>query len=179
MISGIVAEIGLAILMVSTSIMVSETSWLICSCSCREILSLSEPMRLLTERSMMPKHSEMVQSPARLSSRSFSRMMTLEAACFSRRIPSLATSLRPPSWEKGLMAMAKVTAFASLAISATTGAAPVPVPPPMPATMNTMSLSLMCLEMAPRASSAQCSPTSGNPLALFPKVTSVPMSILV
>jgi hypothetical protein len=46
--------------------------------------------------------------------------------------------MRLPSKSKGLVTTATVRMPISLAISATTGAAPVPVPPPMPAVMKTM-----------------------------------------
>ena len=64
---------------------------------------------------------------------------------------------------------------ASLAVSATVGAAPVPVPPPMPAVMKTMSLSSMHLEMLLRLSSALRLPTSGSLPAPWPWVSFSPI----
>ena len=78
--------------------------------------------------------------------------------------------------ENGLIAITNVMVRSSFAIRATTGAVPVPVPPPIPAMMNTTSLSFIESLIASLAHSAQYSPTSGNPLAPFPWVTSLPMS---
>ena len=55
-------------------------------------------------------------------------------------MPASAWRMRrgPSNWN-GLVTQATVSAPSSLAIAATTGAAPVPVPPPIPAVMKTMS----------------------------------------
>ena len=73
-------------------------------------------------------------------SRSLGMMMRVSTCSFNRAIPSSASlRLRLPSKLKGLVTTPMVKAPASLAISATTGAAPVPVPPPIPAATKTRS----------------------------------------
>ena len=59
-----------------------------------------------------------------------------------------------PSKLNGLVTTPIVSAPCSLAISATTGAAPEPVPPPRPAVMNTMSESASASAILSRSSSA-------------------------
>ena len=73
------------------------------------------------------------------------------SACLRRRLPSK---------RKGLVTTPTVSAPSSLAISATTGAAPVPVPPPMPAVTKTMSAPV---ERLGDASSRPRAPPCGRP----------------
>src|ERR1700733_10666519 len=63
----------------------------------------------------------------------------------------------------------------SLAICATTGAAPVPVPPPMPAVMKSMSHPSTSSMMRSRSSIAACRPTSGSAPAPRPLVILQPI----
>ena len=64
----------------------------------------------------------------------------------------------------------------SLAISATTGAAPVPVPPPMPAVTNTMSAPSSRAVICSLLSLADSRPTSGFAPAPLPPVSFSPMA---
>ena len=90
-----------------------------------------------------------------------------------------ATSLRlAPSKLNGLVTTPIVSAPCSLAISATTGAAPEPVPPPRPAVMNTMSESASASEILSRSSSAARWPIEASPPAPRPRVILSPMRIL-
>ncbi len=90
-----------------------------------------------------------------------------------------AISLRRlPSNENGLVTTPIVSAPASLAISATTGAAPEPVPPPRPAVMNTMSESVRASAILSRSSSAARAPIVASPPAPRPRVILSPMRIL-
>ena len=66
--------------------------------------------------------------------RSLGMLMSVSTLSLSSKTPSSATWRRLlPSKENGLVTTPTVSAPISLAICATTGAAPVPVPPPMPA----------------------------------------------
>src|SRR2546429_198623 len=65
------------------------------------------------------------------------------------------------------------------AISATTGAAPEPVPPPMPAVRKTISAPLSNSESSCWLSSAASRPMVGFPPAPRPRVSFLPMFILV
>ena len=106
-------------------------------------------------------------------------MMSRESTLPSREfMPVSAWSMRRlPSNLKGLVTTPTVSAPASLAISATVGAAPVPVPPPMPAVMNTMSASSRDFAMSFRLSSALRLPTSGSEPAPWPWVSFSPIWI--
>ena len=90
-----------------------------------------------------------------------------------------ATSLRRlPSKLNGLVTTPMVSAPCSLAISATTGAAPEPVPPPRPAVMKTMSESASASAILSRSSSAARWPIDASPPAPRPFVILSPMRIL-
>ena len=73
------------------------------------------------------------------------------------------TALRRPSKLNGYVTTPTVRCPASLAILATTGAAPEPVPPPIPAVINTRSASATASWIASMDSSADFSPSSGLP----------------
>mmetsp|Transcript_6032 Transcript_6032/g.20278 ORF Transcript_6032/g.20278 Transcript_6032/m.20278 type:complete len:291 (-) Transcript_6032:14-886(-) len=81
---------------------------------------------------------------------------------------------RPSNWN-GLLTTPTVSAPASLATSATTGAAPEPVPPPMPAVTKTRSAPATASAISERDSSAAWRPTCGTPPAPSPRVTIAPM----
>ena len=85
---------------------------------------------------------------------------------------------RAPSKLNGLVTTPIVSAPCSLAISATTGAAPEPVPPPRPAVMNTMSESARASAILSRSSSAARAPMVASPPAPRPRVILSPMRIL-
>ena len=106
--------------------------------------------------------------------------MISESTCFANSaIPCSAKAMRFfPSKPKGLVTTATVKIPNSLAISATTGAAPVPVPPPIPAAINTMSAPSIALRITSRSSSAEFLPTSGLAPAPSPLVTLVPIWIV-
>ena len=75
---------------------------------------------------------------------------------------------------KGFVTTAIVKIPNSLAILATTGAAPVPVPPPIPAVINTISAPSNASVISCWASSAAFSPTEGSPPAPRPAVDFAP-----
>ena len=104
-------------------------------------------------------------------------MMSRESTLpMSSLMPASAWSMRlRPSKPKGLVTTPTVRMPCSLAMSATTGAAPVPVPPPMPAVMNTISVSSKALVMLLRSSSALRLPTSGSLPAPWPWVSFSPI----
>mmetsp|Transcript_8072 Transcript_8072/g.18422 ORF Transcript_8072/g.18422 Transcript_8072/m.18422 type:complete len:329 (+) Transcript_8072:388-1374(+) len=108
--------------------------------------------------------------------RSFDTTMRVSTSARSFSIASLACFIRrPPSNPKGLVTTPTVSAPCSLAICATTGAAPDPVPPPMPAVTKTMSEPLTIFAMSSLDSSAALLPTSGSPPAPSPRVTLAPI----
>ena len=72
-------------------------------------------------------------------------MIKESTCCSNAAIPFSAESKRRlPSKLNGVVTTPTVKMPISLAISATTGAAPVPVPPPIPAVTNTMSVPSSC-----------------------------------
>ena len=79
-----------------------------------------------------------------------------------------------PSKSKGRVTTATVKIPSSLAILATTGAAPVPVPPPIPAAINTISAPSRLARIVSASSSADLRPTSGFAPAPNPEVICVP-----
>ena len=95
---------------------------------------------------------------------------TAASACFRRFIPS-----KP----NGLHTTPTVSAPASRAIRATSGAAPDPVPPPIPAVTSTMSWPPTHARMSASLSSAAPCPTSGLPPAPRPRVLSAPSCTVV
>ena len=93
---------------------------------------------------------------------SFGIVMIVSTCWRSLSMPPIAFLLRSiPSNLNGFVTTPTVSAPASLAHSATTGAAPVPVPPPMPAVMKTISAPCMASSMSSLFSSAAFSPISG------------------
>ena len=80
-----------------------------------------------------------------------------------------------PSKPKGFVTTAIVKIPISLAIWATTGAAPVPVPPPIPAVINTRSQSFKISLILALLSSAAFCPTSGSAPAPSPRVSFSPI----
>ncbi len=112
-------------------------------------------------------------------SRSFGIVMSASTCALSSSADFSATSLRLlPSNANGLVTTPIVRAPASLAIWATTGAAPDPVPPPSPAVMNTMSESASAAAIFSESSSADRWPNCESPPAPSPRVTLSPMRIL-
>src|SRR4051794_18970169 len=104
------------------------------------------------------------------------RVSTLD---FSSSAAFSAMSLRRlPSKLNGFVTTPIVSAPASFASSATTGAAPEPVPPPMPAVMKTMSESASASPILSRSSSAARAPIALSPPAPRPRVILSPMRIL-
>jgi len=101
----------------------------------------------------------------------FSRSVVADSSAIARR--------REPSKVKGLVTTPMVSAPLFRAISATTGAAPDPVPPPMPAVRNTMSAPCNSSESSCWLSSAASRPIVGLPPAPRPRVSFLPMFILV
>ena len=95
-------------------------------------------------------------------------------------MPAIACAMRRlPSNVKGLVTIPTVSAPASRASRATTGAAPVPVPPPMPAVTNTMSASSRIFLISSIDSSAARAPICGLAPAPNPLVSFCPMASLV
>lgn len=89
---------------------------------------------------------------------------------------TLACAIRwRPSKPNGRVTTPTVRMPRSLAISATTGAAPDPVPPPIPAVTNTKSAPATACAISSRLSSAACRPTMGLPPAPSPRVMWLPM----
>mmetsp|Transcript_1860 Transcript_1860/g.5650 ORF Transcript_1860/g.5650 Transcript_1860/m.5650 type:complete len:224 (+) Transcript_1860:462-1133(+) len=107
---------------------------------------------------------------------SFEITMMVSHSFSSSSMPSIACRIRRrPSNPNGFVTTPTVRAPEALAHAATTGAAPVPVPPPMPAVTKTMSAPLTTSAIAFVDSTAARRPTSGDPPAPRPLVTSVPM----
>ena len=110
------------------------------------------------------------------SSLSLDTTMSVSTLPFISRMAERACCMRlRPSKPKGLVTTPTVRAPASLAHSATTGAAPLPVPPPMPAVTNTKSASWTIFIISSRLSSAALCPTAGLPPAPRPRDVVVPM----
>ncbi len=110
-----------------------------------------------------------------MTSKSFSLSTTISESTWpsSSSAPCSPTlARRAPSKSKGLETTPTVRMPISLAICATTGAAPVPVPPPMPAVMNTMCAPRRASAICSRACSAQVLPTSGLAPAPSPELPS-------
>mmetsp|Transcript_13996 Transcript_13996/g.27910 ORF Transcript_13996/g.27910 Transcript_13996/m.27910 type:complete len:286 (-) Transcript_13996:178-1035(-) len=107
---------------------------------------------------------------------SFDTTMTVSTFFLSSAMAALAwLILLLPSKPKGLVTTPTVRAPDSLAISATTGAAPEPVPPPMPEVTKQRSEPDTMAPISARDSSAALQPISGIPPAPSPLVTSLPM----
>mmetsp|Transcript_21763 Transcript_21763/g.62411 ORF Transcript_21763/g.62411 Transcript_21763/m.62411 type:complete len:354 (+) Transcript_21763:686-1747(+) len=117
-----------------------------------------------------------VSSGMMSSSLSLETTMTVSTCALSRLMPPMACVIRfRPSKAKGLVTMPTVSDPASLATSATTGAAPVPVPPPMPLVTKQRSVPWTMAAISLRDSSAAICPTSGLPPAPRPRVAVEPM----
>src|ERR1051325_8523733 len=113
------------------------------------------------------------------SSRSFGTTITVSQAARRASTPSVAwRPRRVPSNLNGIVTMPAVRAPSSLAIRATTGAAPEPVPPPSPAVTKTMSEPRSERLIWSYASSAARRPRSGSAPEPRPSVSSRPMWIL-
>ncbi len=144
---------------------------------------ISEMLRaaLASVSSALPKALKKFRSLYR--SIRFSLLMTRRAStCFFISFaPSIAFRIFfSPSKKKGTVTIPMVSIPASLAISATTGAAPVPVPPPIPAVIKTISvLSSKSSRILSVDASAHCLPTSGTFPAPSPFVIASPMSSLL
>ena len=94
---------------------------------------------------------------------------------FNFSIPASACAIRfLPSQLKGLVTKAIVKIPKSLAICATTGAAPVPVPPPIPAVINNISVLSRALVICSLTSNAAFSPIFGSAPHPSPFVVSTP-----
>mmetsp|Transcript_3526 Transcript_3526/g.13917 ORF Transcript_3526/g.13917 Transcript_3526/m.13917 type:complete len:264 (-) Transcript_3526:347-1138(-) len=125
-------------------------------------------------------HTRKASSTAVLDGTSSSRRSLLTsttASAASRSLASEDSKFRRrvgPSKRNGLVTTAIVRAPASMASSATTGAAPEPVPPPSPAVTKTMSAPSTSSLMSFRDSSAALAPTDGLPPAPSPRVSSAP-----
>ena len=104
--------------------------------------------------------------------------MTISVSTFSFNfsIPALAFTIRVlASNLNGFVTTPTVRIPCSLAILATTGAAPVPVPPPIPQVTNTISAPLTCAAISSAVSSAAFSPISGCAPAPSPFVNFSPI----
>ncbi len=115
------------------------------------------------------------RSGTRLKSLSFGITITVSAVFLSLACDSVAFCQRIlPSTVKGNVTTATVTAPASLATSATTGAAPEPVPPPRPHVTKTRSAPCKAEAISSTLSFAEFSPTLGSEPAPSPPVSSAP-----
>ena len=90
------------------------------------------------------------------------------------KAPSAISMRLRPSKLNGLVTTPTVKMPFSLAICATTGAAPEPVPPPIPAVINTIFTPSKASAILSLASSAAILPTSGRAPAPKPCVISKP-----
>ena len=113
-------------------------------------------------------------------SRSLSVLMRMSVSThfFSSSMPAMACSLRRrPSRSMGMVTMPTVRMPLSLAILATTGAAPVPVPPPIPAvTKSILVFSSISASSSSRLISAASRPMLGSlpaPKSRLPRCTVV------
>ena len=133
-----------------------------------------------TWSAMLNASSKLVLSSTTSKSLSLETMMSESTDFWSSRIPrSALAALLAPSNVKGLVTTATVRMPRSLAIWATTGAAPVPVPPPMPAVMKSMSVLAIASAISSLDSSAAFSPTLGSAPQPKPLVTFSPICILI
>mmetsp|Transcript_12712 Transcript_12712/g.23828 ORF Transcript_12712/g.23828 Transcript_12712/m.23828 type:complete len:267 (+) Transcript_12712:2805-3605(+) len=108
--------------------------------------------------------------------RSLETMITVSTCSFNLLIACTAcVILLFPSKRNGLVTIPIVNAPASLATSATTGAAPLPVPPPIPLVTKQRSHPSTTAAISRRDSSAAIRPTSGFPPAPKPRVAVDPI----
>jgi len=132
-----------------------------------------------TSSAMRKASSIEVSRSSTSSSFSFGTTITVSQLLRSVSTPSVAwRSLRVPSNLKGVVTIPTVRAPSSLAIRATTGAAPEPVPPPSPAVTKTMSEPRSARLIWSYDSSAARRPRSGSAPEPRPSVSSRPMWIL-
>ena len=110
------------------------------------------------------------------SSLSFGITISVSTFCFSLSIPWIALFIRClASNLNGFVTTPTVRHPRSLAMPATTGAAPVPVPPPIPQVTNTISAPLISSVSSSILSSAAFAPTSGFAPAPRPFVSFSPI----
>ena len=110
--------------------------------------------------------------------RSFGITTKLSTHSLKAAMPDSACVMRfLPSNPKGFVTIPTVSIPSSLAMEATTGAAPVPVPPPMPAVMKIISAVRIAAVISSRDSSAAALPLSGLPPAPIPDVVFSPIWI--
>ena len=115
-----------------------------------------------------------------LRSRSFGITMRVSTCLRSSLAAASATAARRfPSKTNGFVTMPMVRAPISLAIFATTGAAPEPVPPPMPAVTKTRSEPSSAARRFSMSSCAARSPTAESPPAPRPREIPSPMRMRV
>ena len=113
--------------------------------------------------------------PYTLISLSFGIVIIESTKLVNCSIPAFAALIRlPPSNLNGVVTTATVNTSISLAIRATTGAAPVPVPPPIPAVINTISECSSNARIASSSLSAASRPTSGFAPAPRPRFVFAP-----
>ena len=127
--------------------------------------------------STTPNASTMEASAASTSpTRSFGTMIRASTCASSSSAAASAMRRRcDPSKPNGLVTTAIVRAPCSLALAATTGAAPEPVPPPRPAVTNTRSAPDTARPIHSASSSAARRPTSGSPPEPRPPVVAPPI----
>ena len=107
---------------------------------------------------------------------SFGITISVSTLSFKRSIPESALTIRVfASNLNGLVTTPTVRIPCSLAILATTGAAPVPVPPPIPQVTKTISAPLTAFSRSSAFSSAAFSPISGCAPAPSPLVSFSPI----
>src|SRR5918993_256650 len=122
----------------------------------------------------------LVRFSATCKSLSLGMMMRESTFSLRRLMPSSAYVERlRPSKAKGRVTTPTVSAPESLAILATTGAAPVPVPPPFPAVTKTMSAPRIASSISALLSSAASIPSFGSAPAPRPRVSFSPMWIFI
>src|SRR5215203_2555236 len=120
----------------------------------------------------------LVRFSATCNSLSLGMLMRESTFSLRRLMPSSAYVERlRPSKAKGRVTTPTVSAPESLAILATTGAAPVPVPPPLPAVTKTMSAPRIASSISALFSSAASIPIFGSAPAPRPRVIFSPMWI--
>ncbi len=111
---------------------------------------------------------------------SFGMTISVSTPCLSRSMPDMALTMRAfASKVNGFVTTPTVKMPFSLAIFATTGAAPVPVPPPIPQVTNIISAPSTAAESSSALSSAAFMPTSGSAPAPSPLVSFSPIWISV
>mmetsp|Transcript_20233 Transcript_20233/g.47079 ORF Transcript_20233/g.47079 Transcript_20233/m.47079 type:complete len:335 (-) Transcript_20233:472-1476(-) len=132
---------------------------------CRRMSSATANARSMGVSSGIISNKRSLETTITVSTFSLSRSMA-PTACFMRRLPSKT---------KGFVTMPTVRHPASLATSATTGAAPDPVPPPIPDVTKHRSVPATTSPISLRDSSAAMRPMSGFPPAPKPRVTPAPI----